>query len=84
MIEAQLFDGDLAIVDRSVPPRDGDIVVVDVDGERSFKVWRREDDGSVLHFANSTMEQFRVTAEAVIEVWGVVTNSICIGRRAGR
>lgn len=59
MSEAQLFDGDLAIVDRSLQPRDGDIVVVDIDGDRSFKVWRREDDESMLHFANPSMEQFR-------------------------
>jgi DNA polymerase V len=39
MILARLFDGDLAIVDRSLTPRNGDIVVVDIDGERSFKVW---------------------------------------------
>ncbi len=41
MIGKGLFDGDLAIVDRSLTPRDGDVVVVDVDGERSFKVWGR-------------------------------------------
>ncbi len=35
-----MFDGDLAIVDRSLMPLNGDIVVVDIDGERSFKIWR--------------------------------------------
>ncbi len=39
MIGKGLFDGDLAIVDRSLTPRAGDVVVVDVDGDRSFKVW---------------------------------------------
>ena len=41
MVGKGLQDGDLAVVDRSLDPRDGDIVVVDVDGERSFKVWGR-------------------------------------------
>ena len=41
MVGKGLFDGDLAVVDRSLVPRDGDVVVVDVDGERSFKVWSR-------------------------------------------
>lgn len=39
MITKQLHDGDLAVVDRSLTPRAGDVVVVDIDGERSFKVW---------------------------------------------
>ncbi len=39
MVGKGLFDGDLAVVDRSLKPQAGDIVVVDVDGERSFKVW---------------------------------------------
>ena len=39
MILARLFDGDLAVVNRSLTPRNGDIVVVDIDGERSFKIW---------------------------------------------
>ena len=43
MVGKGLSDGDLAIVDRSLVPSDGDgdVVVVDVDGERSFKVWSR-------------------------------------------
>jgi SOS-response transcriptional repressor LexA len=40
MTETRMFDGDLAIVDRSLRPLNGDIVVVDIDGERSFKIWR--------------------------------------------
>lgn len=84
MVDVQLSDGDLAIVDRSIAPRDGDVVVVDVDGERSFKVWRRDDDGSCLHFANASLPPFSVPPDATIEIWGVVTNSIFLGRRAGR
>lgn len=84
MIDVQLYDGDIAIIDRSMSPRDGDVVVVDIDGDRSFKVWRREDGGSILHFANASMEPFRVAPDAIIEVWGVLANSISPGRRAGR
>ena len=32
MTGKKLYDGDLAIVDRSLTPADGDVVVVDVDG----------------------------------------------------
>jgi hypothetical protein len=38
LFSVQLFNGDLAIVDRSLTPQSGDVVVLDLDGERSFKI----------------------------------------------
>jgi len=81
MILARLFDGDLAVVDRSLTPRNGDIVVVDVDGERSFKVWKRQEPRISLHFANPRFPEFRLSPGAVIEVWGVVSGSVNPRRR---
>jgi DNA polymerase V len=83
MVEAQLFDGDIAIVDRSAVPAAGDIVVVDVDGDRSFKVWtgRRS---APLAFANPTMTAYELPPSATVEVWGVVTGSVNPRRRAHR
>ena len=52
VVEAQLFDGDIAIVDRSFMPQGGDVVVVDVDGDRSFKIWRADPDGPRLALLN--------------------------------
>ena len=83
MIEAHLFNGDLAIVDRSLVPQCGDVLVVDVDGERSFKVWRRHYDGPPLSFANPALPPFTFNADAVVEVWGVVSGSSSPGRRSG-
>ena len=83
MIGAQLFDGDIAIVDRSLVPHGGDVVVVDVDGERSFKIWREDPDGPRLSFANTAYPPFEVAPDAVIEIWGVVSGAVSPGRRAG-
>lgn len=83
MIGAQMFDGDIAVVDRSLMPQGGDVVVVDVDGERSFKVWRSDPDGPKLAFANPTYPPFDLAHDAVVEVWGVVTGAVSPGRRAG-
>lgn len=62
MIGARLFDGDLAVVDRSLEPQDGDIVVVDIDGERSFKVWGRRGGRVTLAFASPTYPAFGLSA----------------------
>ncbi|KQO67636.1 DNA polymerase V [Methylobacterium sp. Leaf87] len=81
MLLARLHDGDLAVVDRSLTPRNGDIVVVDIDGERSFKVWKRQGHRVTLHFANPRFPKFQLSPDAVIEVWGVVSGSVCARRR---
>lgn len=82
MLLARLFDGDLAVVDRSLTPRNGDVVVVDVDGERSFKVWSRHGPRVILSFANPRFPEYRLAPDAVVEVWGVVSGSINPRRRA--
>ncbi len=82
MVLAKLFDGDIAVVDRSLKPRNGDVVVVDVDGERSFKVWRRQGPRVSLHFANPRFPEFQLSPDAVIEVWGVVSGSVNPRRRS--
>ena len=84
MVGKGIHDGDLAIVDRSLTPRDGDVVVVDIDGERSFKVWTRKGGRIELAFANPRLPPFAFSSGAHIEVWGVVANSIRQHRRSAR
>ena len=84
VIQKGLHDGDLAVVDRSLEPRDGDVVVVDVDRDRSFKVLGRRGGRVTLAFANPTYPVFSVSADALVEVWGVVASSISPQRRAAR
>jgi DNA polymerase V len=84
MVGKGLFDGDLAVVDRSLVACDGDIVVVDIDGERSFKVWSRRGGAVMLSFANPRYPAFQLNGDAVVEIWGVVASSINPQRRGGR
>ena len=84
MVGKGLFDGDLAIVDRSLVPANGDVVVVDIDGERSFKVWERRGGRVGLAFANPRFRAFVLDPGATIEVWGVVSGSVNPRRRAVR
>ncbi len=84
MAGKHLFDGDLAVVDRSLTPQNGDIVMVDVDGERSFKVWHRQGLRVSLAFANPRYPAFHMPADALVEIWGVVSGSINPRRRALR
>lgn len=84
MIEKGLQDGDLAVVNRSLDPRNGDVVVVDVDEDRSFKVCSRNGAQVGLAFANRRFPTYEVPPGADIAVWGVVTATISVGRRFDR
>ena len=37
-----IYDGDLLVVDRSLDPRDGDVVIAAVDGELTVKTLRKK------------------------------------------
>lgn len=82
MVGKGLSDGDIAVVDRSLEPLHGDVVVVDVDGERSFKVLEVAGGRRTLRFANPDLPEFELGDAAVVEVWGVVCASVNPNRRA--
>ena len=45
MIEAGIHDGDLLVVDRSLRPASGDVIIASVDGDFTVKTFRRDKDG---------------------------------------
>lgn len=80
-IDAGIFDGSLITVDRSLKPRDGDPVVVDVNGERSVKIFRLVGGRSCLAFGNRRYPDYDPGPDADIEIFGVITNSVRRFRR---
>ena len=73
MIDADLHEGDILVVDRSVEAQDGDIAVCVVDGEFTVKRLSMKADGIVLVPANTDYQPIRVGEADRFEVWGVVT-----------
>jgi DNA polymerase V len=72
MQNAGIFDRDILVVDRSLEPRDRDVVVAIVNGERSLKRLRLSG-GPRLAFANKRLPIYEAPELAEIELWGVVT-----------
>ena len=75
MIEAGICNNDIAVIDRSLEPRDGDVVVGCVNGEFTIKYldMRHKKDGYIeLRPANKDFKPIKITAEDDFEVWGVV------------
>lgn len=76
MTGAGIGDGDILVVDRSLAPRDGDIVVATLDGGFTVKRLKRHNGGWNLESANPAYPAFAVDPEAGIMVWGVVAWSL--------
>lgn len=74
MIEDHIADGDLVMVDSTLQPHDGDIVVAIVDGEATLKRIYREADGQTyrLQPSNASMEPIFVRPPQQLDVRGVV------------
>jgi DNA polymerase V len=64
------------LVDRSLTPKNGDIVVAAVNGEFTVKYLKKNDFKCWLVPANSKYKEIQVTEEMDMQVWGVVTNII--------
>ncbi|WP_239988756.1 LexA family protein [Paramagnetospirillum kuznetsovii] len=67
MTGAGIQNGDLLVVDRSVQPHDGDVVVATLDGGLTVKQMRKTACGWELASANP---------DEGVQIWGVVTFSV--------
>ena len=76
MIGAGITDGDILIVDRSLEPTDGRVVIAVISGELVVKRLRRTEKGWLLLAENDGYPPIEVGEEGEFEVWGVVTNVI--------
>ncbi|GAA2185956.1 translesion error-prone DNA polymerase V autoproteolytic subunit [Leucobacter alluvii] len=76
MTSAGIYDGDELIVDRSIRPEDGHVVVAVVDGEMTVKRLRVTRVGVVLSAENYQHPDIEVAELSELHIWGVVTRSL--------
>lgn len=73
MKEANIFDGDLVVVDRALRATHGSIIIALVNGGFSIKQLRIRSDGSMeLASAHPRFPPLMITPRVSFEVWGVV------------
>jgi DNA polymerase V len=75
MSGAGIFDGDLVIVDRSLEPKSGDIIVAILNGEFTIKRFRRNGSTIELIPENPKYRKIVLNESMELEVWGVVTGT---------
>jgi DNA polymerase V len=77
MIEAGIFEDDVAIVDKSRLAKAGDIVLAEVDGEFTIKSLAKSKGGLPrLLPANPKFSPIEIKEGMQFEIWGVVTGSV--------
>lgn len=75
MLDYGIFSNDLLIVDRSLEPKTGDILIVAIDGELTCKKLTAIKERLYLTSGNSEYPPIPLTGKDV-HVWGVVTHNI--------
>lgn len=73
MIGAGIHNGDLLVVDRSLPATNRKVVVAVVDGEFTVKRFIKQDNRVLLAAENDNYKPIEITDEMDFQVWGVVT-----------
>ncbi|MHC2993740.1 peptidase S24, partial [Pontibacter sp. HJ8] len=76
MRDARLHDGDILVVDRSLKPRDGHIIIGVVDGEFTVKRFLKKGKQTFLQPANEAYPPLEITEEMDFHPWGVVVWSL--------
>jgi len=70
---AEIFDGDILVVDKSIRPRHGQIVVAFVDGERLVKRLYQRGGRVALLAENPSYPPLDIQDGMELLIWGVVT-----------
>ena len=79
MMDVGICDGDIAVIDRSIEPRHGDVVVgaIDRDFTVKFLDLTHKDEGWIeLRPANKAFKPIRIDETSDFRVWGVVLYTI--------
>lgn len=76
MVGAGIMEGDYLIVDRSIYPRNGDVVVAYVDGEFTVKRYIVENRCVILRPDNDLFKDIKVNEHSDFQMFGVVKNVI--------
>ena len=76
MIGAGIHPGDILVVDRSLEPASGNVVIAAIDGEYTLKRLRRRGRETWLMPENDAYEPIRVGEGVDARIWGVVTFAV--------
>lgn len=81
MVDAGIFPKDILVIDKSLEPKNEDIVICYIDGEFTLKRIRKDKTGIWLIPESSHYKPIQITDDMDFLIWGVVTHVIKSMRR---
>jgi DNA polymerase V len=76
MMDAGIFDGDVLIVDRSVKPSNGKVIIAILNGELLVRRFHKNFTSAFLMAGNERYKSINLAEFSDFAVWGVVVYSI--------
>ena len=76
MVGASIQEGDILVVDRSIEPTDGKIVIAVLNGELTVKELSRKHDSTQLLPRNDAYPVINISTDSDLIIWGVVTGVV--------
>ena len=76
MTGSGIYEGDLLVVDKSLSPKNGDVVVGILEGEFILRAYFHNQDGEYLMPDNPSYQPIKRTESTHFEIWGVVPFTI--------
>ena len=74
MRDAGILDGDIVILDRSLRPNNGDIVIASLDGDVTLKYFEKQWD--TIHLIPANPDYSTIVVDGPCEILGVVSGSV--------
>jgi DNA polymerase V len=76
MAQAGIQHNDVLVIDRSIKPRDGKIVVAIIAGQFTVRYCRKTKNGVALFVEKDGYAMTKTSSEEEVAIWGVVTSVI--------
>ena len=76
MVDARIHDGDLIVVDRSIAPQPGHIVLAVVNNDYTVKRYSHHNGVIELKSANPAYPTIRLNDLDELQIWGVVVGAV--------
>lgn len=74
MEDAGIIEGDIVVLDRSIMPKNGDIVIASLEGDVTLKYFEKND--GVLKLVPANISYQPIIVNGPCEILGVVTGSV--------
>ncbi|MDA9164876.1 translesion error-prone DNA polymerase V autoproteolytic subunit [Alphaproteobacteria bacterium] len=76
MINAGINDNDILVVDRSIKPSHGKVIIAVLDGQMTVKRLHKRSGKVILMPENDLYKPIEIQSHISMEIWGVVTSSV--------